>query len=141
MYLYLYSFLPDEEEEKYSKGGSSPIDGKANERVFFKCFRGILGLSIKHRNITKQCLFPPLNVLRVMMFNISFHNSSVILWRSVLLGEETTDMSQVTDRLYHIMVYQVHIHLAMSEIQNHNFSFSIKLPSANSNTQLIADRN
>jgi hypothetical protein len=76
-----------------------------------------------------------------MMFNISFHNSSVILWRSVLLVEETTDMSQVTDRLYHIMLYQIHIHLAMSGIQNHNFCFSITLPSANSNTQLIADRN
>ena len=76
-----------------------------------------------------------------MVVSTSFHNSSVILWRSVLLVEETTDMSQVTDRLYHIMLYQVHIHLAMSEIQNHNFSFSIKLPSGNSNTQIIADRN
>jgi hypothetical protein len=40
-----YSFLPDEEEQKDSNGGPSPIDGKANERVFFICFGGILGLS------------------------------------------------------------------------------------------------
>ena len=34
--------------------------------------------------------------------------------------EKTTDLSQVTDKLYHIMLYQ--IQLAMSRTQNHDLS-------------------
>ena len=44
--------------------------------------------------------------VRVMVFNATFINISVISCRSVLLvedPEETTDLSQVTDKLYHIM--------------------------------------
>jgi hypothetical protein len=46
-----------------------------------------------------------------MVFNTTFNNISVILWWSVLLVEETrypektTDLSQVTDKHYHIMLY------------------------------------
>ena len=50
-----------------------------------------------------------------MMFNATFNNISVILWQSVLLVEETgvpgktIDLSQLIDKLDHIMLYRVHI--------------------------------
>ena len=60
-----------------------------------------------------------------MVFNATFNNMSVILWWSFLLvgetglPEKTTDLTQVTDKLYHIMVYR------LSDIRTHNVSGDI----------------
>jgi hypothetical protein len=53
-----------------------------------------------------------------MVFNATFNNILVISWWSVLLVEKTTDLPQVTDKFFHIMLYRV----GLSWIRIHNVS-------------------
>ena len=51
-------------------------------------------------NIVKySCMISCILWARVMVFNATFNNISVILWQPVLLVEQTTDLPQVTDKL------------------------------------------
>jgi len=49
----------------------------------------------------------------LIMFNTTFNYISVISWwRKPEDTEKTTDMSQVTDKLYHMMLYRIYLVLS-----------------------------
>jgi hypothetical protein len=81
--------------------------------------KGVLGFNISHNKLFRHIKLVLFLIEYgwfgwFMVINATFNNILVILWRSVLLVEKTTD------KLDHIMLYRVYF--LMNSVRTHNLS-------------------
>ena len=95
---------------KRSRYGHNPTDSShiMTQRCFMLC--------TTYTNVWS--IICPLEVRCLTPLSKIFH--LLLLWRKLEYPEKSTNLSQVTDKLYHIMFYRVH--LAMNGVQTLNLS-------------------